>query len=149
MVQSQFSRLRPLVSASIILHLCLQSPSDVIELTLRCSQLTRRVDARKKELELEIREDPLVGETRIVWGCGGEAKVLLFREDFVGISIRKIPNGWSLADVKYVIEQKLSPLAKESIRNFFFLYATNQGKQSARILFDCPKIASAALKVGF
>ena len=36
------------------------------------------MEVRKKELELEVREDPLVGETRIVWGCGGEAKVLLF-----------------------------------------------------------------------
>ena len=106
------------------------------------------MEVRKKELELEVREDPLVGETRIVWGCGGEAKVLLFLGEFVGIRIHKVPSSWTLTDVDFIVKQKLSPELAGSIRNLYLISkASDGGKKTAKVIFDCPQKATTALKV--
>ena len=106
------------------------------------------MEVRKKELELEVREDPVVGETRIVWGCGGEAKVLLFLGEFIGIKIHKVPSSWSLTEVDFIVKQKLSPELAGSIRNLFLIpKASDGGKKTAKVIFDCPQKATAALQV--
>ncbi|XP_059353084.1 uncharacterized protein LOC130692190 [Daphnia carinata] len=111
------------------------------------SELTRKVASRKRELELEIREDPVIGETRIVWGCGGEARLLLFRGNYIGLNFKNVPNAWSLLDVDMIIRQKCSQFTKDSVRNLFFL-SNNAGEKTktARVVFDDPQKASAALK---
>lgn len=111
------------------------------------NELTRKVISRKRELELEIREDPVIGETRIVWGCGGEARLLLFRGNYIGLNLKNMPNAWSLLDVDMIIRQKCSQLIRDSLRNIFFL-SNNSGEKTktARVVFDDPHKASTALK---
>jgi hypothetical protein len=106
------------------------------------------VQSRKTELEQEIIEDPVVGETRIVWGCGGEAKFLLFFGNFIGITLRNVPNSWNLSDVDITVRQKLSQPTKDSFRNVFFLPKNaDQKYKTARIFFDDPHKAATALQV--
>ena len=106
------------------------------------------MESRKTELELEIREDPVVGETRIVWGCGGEAKLLLFYGHYVGINLRNVPNSWNLSDVDVTVRQKFSQSTKDSFRNLFFLPKNaDQQNKTARIVFDDPYKAAIALQV--
>jgi hypothetical protein len=94
-----------------------------------------------------IREDSLSGETRIVWSCGGEGKMLLFSGDFIGINIRNVPKNWNLVDLDLNVRRKLSQQMKESISDLFFLLKSeDQPKKSARIIFDSPLIAAAAIK---
>ena len=105
------------------------------------------MESRKKELELDVREDPVVGETRIVWGCGGEAKVLLFLGEFVGIRIHKVPSLWSLTEIDLIVKQKLSPELAGSIRNLSLVSKTSGGgKKTATVIFDCPQKATTALQ---
>lgn len=112
------------------------------------SELTRKVETRKTDLELQVREDPVVGETRIVWGCGGEAKLLLFHGDYVGINIRNVPNSWTLTDVELLIRQKLSQPIKDAVRELIFLPKnTDQKSRSARIVFGDPIQAATAFQV--
>ena len=113
-------------------------------------ELNRRVDNRKAELELLIREDDLVGETRIVWGCGGEGKLLLFSGDYIGVNVHNIPKNWSLVDLDLTARRKLNQPLKESIRNLFFLPTNDdQSKKSGRIIFNDPQTTLAAVKVCF
>lgn len=112
------------------------------------SELTRRVDNRKRDLEMEMREDPIVGETRIVWGCGGEAKYLLFTGDYISINIRNVPNPWNLTDVQLIVNQKLTVDDRNSVRNLFFLpKSNNQNTKSARIVLDNPLKAATVFQV--
>lgn len=104
------------------------------------------MDERKRELELEVREHAVIGETRIVWGCGGEAESFLFCGEFIGINIRNVPDSWSLKDVRLALHKKLS--RPDAIRDLFFTQQNpGRGKRSARIVFGCPQIASTSLKV--
>lgn len=97
---------------------------------------------------MEIREDPIVGETRVVWGYGGEARYLLFSGDYISINIRNVPYSWNLSDINYTIGQKLSRPIKDSIRNLFFLpRVEDQQKKTARIAFDDAQKAATALQV--
>lgn len=103
---------------------------------------------RKAELEAMVREDSLIGETRIAWSCGGEGKMLLFSGDYIGINISNVPKTWSLVDLNLTLCRKLSQQTKGSVRNQFFLpNCEDRSKKSARIIFDSPPSAAAALKV--
>ena len=112
------------------------------------SELTRRVQSRKTDLELEVREDAIVGETSIVWGCGGVAKLLLFQGDYLGINIRNVPYYWTLSDVDLTVRTKFSQSTKGSIRDLHFLPRTaDQNSRTARIVFDNPTKAATAFLV--
>ena len=90
-----------------------------------------------------MREDPLSGETRLVWGCGGRAEMLLFEGEFLAINVRRVPKTWTMDDV---IVNYLS--SSGAIRDSFFLSKSeNPAFQTARILFTCRKKASQTLKV--
>jgi hypothetical protein len=96
-------------------------------------------------LRSEVREDPLSGETRLVWGCGGRAEMLLFEGEFLGINVRRVPKTWTMEDVIVRIN---CPISSEAIRDSFFLSKSeNPAFQTARILFTCRKKASETLKV--
>lgn len=98
---------------------------------------------------MEIREDPIVGETRIVWGLGGEARYLLFSGDYIAINIRNIPSSWNLSDVDYTVGQKLSRPIRDSIQNLFFLpRVQDQQTKTARLTLDDAKTAATAFQVG-
>jgi len=119
-------------------------------LSILFRELNRLVNNRKAELESVMREDSLIGETRIVWGCGGEGKVLLFSGDYIGINIRNVPKTWSLVDLDFTLRRKLSQQMKVSICNLFFLAKSDdQSKKSARVIFNSPLIAAAAIKVSY
>lgn len=108
----------------------------------------RKVKSRKRELELEIREDPIIGETRIVWGSGGEARLLLFRGNYIGINLRNVPNSWSLLHLDMTIRQRCGQPTYDSLRNIFFLSANaDQNTKSARVVFEDPQKASTAFQV--
>ena len=111
-------------------------------------ELERLVSNRIAELESSVREDSLIGETRIVWSCGGEGKMLLFSGDYVGINIHNVPKTWSLVDLNLTLRRKLSKKTKDSVRNQFFLVnCEDRSKKSARVIFDSPPSAAVALKV--
>ena len=112
--------------------------------------MSRRIKARKLELESEIREDPIVGDTRIVWGCGGEAKMLMFRGDFIGIHIQNVPLSWNLSDVHYTVSQKISQPIKDSLQNVLLLPAnSDRSSKTARLIFDDPSKADTAFTVKY
>lgn len=117
-------------------------------LVISISELSRRINARKRELELEIREDSIVGETRIVWGCGGEAKLLMFHGQYITINVQNVPITWRLSDVIFTVSQKLSQPVKGSLRDVVLLpQFPNRNDKTARIIFDDPKIAATGFKV--
>ncbi len=117
------------------------------KMKIKFRRLGLEVEQERRRLRSEVREDPLSGETRLVWGCGGRAEMLLFEGEFLAINVRRVPKTWKMEDLC----TKFNCLSSsETIREAFFLSKSESPAfQTARILFTCRKKASETLKVLF